>query len=265
MQEMIFLVEAEVDACQLAQYGLEQSGFEVRIFSTTAVIDEALRSRPALLLVAATLPDGSGLDLCVSIRQNPWLAKTPIVLLNSDPSEEGRIAGLQAGADDCVTKPFSPRELSARVLAVLRRMGHPLPGNGAEPTDIVIDRAAMKLSVRGSEVITTTLEFRLVDYLARHRGQVLSRDVLLDAVWGEMEFVTPRSVDACIRRLRGKIEPDRARPTYLKTIRGAGYRFDAVAAWPSWNERCTCEACAASFGPSRTAGLLRKRKAASLR
>ena len=168
------------------------------------------------------------------------------------------------GADDCVAKPFTGRELSARVQAVLRRLGRPFPSNASDPTDIVIDRAAMKVSVRGSEVVTTTLEFRLVDYLARHRGQVFTRDVLLDAVWGEMQFVTPRSVDACIRRVRGKIEPDRTRPTYLKTIRGVGYRFDAVAAWPSWTERCTCEACTPTIGPSRTiqSGMLKKRKAA---
>jgi DNA-binding response OmpR family regulator len=267
MREMVFLVESEIFASQQAQRCLEETGFSVRTFATASVIEEAHESQPALMLVAAALPGGSGFDLCARIRQNPRLARTPVILLNSDPSDEGRHAALQAGADDCVTKPFDPRELLARVQAVLRRLGRSLPSDGAEPPDIVIDRAAMKLSVRGNEVVTTTLEFRLVDYLARHRGQVFTRDVLLDAVWGEMQFVTPRSVDACIRRVRGKIEPDRTRPTYLKTIRGVGYRFDAAAAWPSWTERCTCEACALSFGPSRTshAGLLRKRKAASQR
>jgi len=267
MRQMVFVVEAEIGACQLAQRCLEDAGFSVRTFSTAAVIEEAQVSQPSLVLVAATLPDSTGLDLCARIRNNVLLAKTPIVLLNSDSSEAGRDAGLQAGADDCVTKPFNPRQLLASVQTVLRRLGRPVPSTVAEPTDIVIDRAAMKVSVRGNEVVTTTLEFRLVDYLARHRGQVFTRDVLLDAVWGEMQFVTPRSVDACIRRVRGKIEPDRTRPTYLKTIRGVGYRFDAVATWPSWTERCTCEACAPSFGPSRTtqSELLRKRKAAAQR
>jgi DNA-binding response OmpR family regulator len=101
----------------------------------------------------------------------------------------------------------------------------------------------MKLSIRGNEVITTNLEFRLVDYLAQHRGSVCSRDVLLDAVWGEAEFVMPRSVDACIHRLRDKIEPNRSSPTYLKTIRGIGYRLDANAAWPTSKASCTCRAC----------------------
>jgi DNA-binding response OmpR family regulator len=267
MREMIFLVEAEVDAREQAKHFLDEAGFSVCTFSTAAVIEEAMERQPSLVLVASGLPGRGGLDLCTRIRLNPWLAKTPVIILNSDDSEAGRDAALQAGADDCVSKPFNSRELLSRVQAVLGRLGRPLPRKDAEPTDIVIDRGAMKLSVRGTEVTTTTLEFRLVDYLARHRGQVFTRDVLLDAVWGEMQFVTPRSVDACIRRVRGKIEPDKNRPTYLKTIRGVGYRFDAVAAWPSWSERCTCEACVPTLGPSRTtsAGLLKRRKAASQR
>jgi DNA-binding response OmpR family regulator len=131
------------------------------------------------------------------------------------------------------------------VQAALRRAVRPFP---VGPADIVIDHSAMKLSVRGSDVVTTTLEFRLVDYLARHRGHAFTRDVLLDAVWGEMQFVTPRSVDACIRRVREKIEPDLASPTYLKTVRGIGYRFDAVAVWPTPGESCTCVACAPPNG-----------------
>ena len=98
MREIIFLVEAEIGACQLAQRSLEETGFEVRTFSTTAVIEAALENQPVLLLIADALPDGSGLDLCARIRQNPWLAKTPIVLLNSNASEEGRDAGHHAGA-----------------------------------------------------------------------------------------------------------------------------------------------------------------------
>ncbi len=261
---MVFLVEAEVGACQLAQRCLEEAGFTVRTSSAAAIIEEAHDNQPSLVLVDGALP-GGGLDLCTRIRRNIRLGKTPVILLNSDGSEVSRGAALRAGADDCVTRPCYPHELLARVQAALDRLERPLPSTLAEPADIVIDRAAMKVSVRGSEVVTTTLEFRLVDYLAQHRGQVFTRDVILDAVWGETQFVTPRSVDACIRRVRGKIEPDRTRPTYLKTIRGVGYRFDAVAAWPVWTDKCTCPACAPSLGPSRSihAGLLKKRKAAS--
>ena len=118
--------------------------------------------------------------------------------------------------------------------------------------DLIIDSWAMKVCVRGSEVPTTSLEFRLIEYLARHRGQVFTRDLLLDAVWGDMQFVTPRSVDACIRRIREKIEPDRSKPTYVKTIRGVGYRLDAIAAWqsPSYDS-CDCIPCTTTATASR--------------
>jgi DNA-binding response OmpR family regulator len=133
-----------------------------------------------------------------------------------------------------------------------------------EAADLVIDSLAMKLSVRGSEVVTTNLEFRLIEYLARHRGQVFTRDLLLDAVWGDMQFVTPRSVDACIRRIREKIEPDKARPTYLKTIRGVGYRLDAIAAWElAPNEGCRCLACTTPLGPSRAFHATERRRRVS--
>jgi two-component system phosphate regulon response regulator PhoB len=144
--------------------------------------------------------------------------------------EEDRIRGLELGADDCINKPFASRELVARVQAVLRRFSRRLPNAVTKIGDIEIDLAAMRLCVRGAEISTTTLEFRLMDYLARNQGRVFTRDQLLDAVWGEMQFITPRSVDACVRRIRDKIEPNSARPTYLKTIRGVGYRLDSASA-----------------------------------
>jgi DNA-binding response OmpR family regulator len=163
-------------------------------------------------------------------------------------------------------KPFSPRELVARVQAVLRRFTAPVVRAGTESADLIIDSLAMKLSVRGSEVPTTSLEFRLIEYLARHRGQVFTRDLLLDAVWGDMQFVTPRSVDACIRRIREKIEPNRASPTYLKTIRGVGYRLDAIAAWQlPVNDGCTCIACTTPLGPSKAVSSNERRRRVSSR
>ena len=150
----------------------------------------------------------------------------------------------------------------ARVQAVLRRF--PPTTRPDEPADLVIDTLAMKLYVRGDEVPTTSLEFRLIEYLARHRGQVFTRDLLLDAVWGDLQFVTPRSVDACIRRIREKIEPDRTSPTYLKTIRGVGYRLDAITTWHvTSNEGCTCAACMTPVGPSKVYAMPRRRRASS--
>jgi len=249
MKELILLVEVETGTRRPTRHSLEQAGYVVRESTDVPVLEDALRSRPSLLLLAAALPGQSGLDLCRSIRREPLLSGTRIVLLLDSDSEVERMAGRKAGADDCITTALSPSELVRRIQTVLHGHEHTLAAS-LEPTDIVIDRAAMKLSIRGNEVTTTSLEFRLVDYLAQHRGRVCSRDVLLDAVWGETEFVMPRSVDACIRRLRDKIEPNRSSPTYLKTVRGIGYRLDANPAWPTSRASCTCRACSPSTGSS---------------
>jgi DNA-binding response OmpR family regulator len=252
MKQMIFVVEDETEVCELAQQCLEAAGYFVRTFSTANVMHEVEEKRPSLVLLTMMMPDGNGLDLCRSIRENRALGRTPVVFLIPEAAEEHRAFALESGGDDCIVKPFSPRELVARVQAVLRRFASGTGRSRTQSADLVIDSLAMKLSVRGSEVPTTSLEFRLIEYLARHRGQVFTRDLLLDAVWGDMQFVTPRSVDACIRRIREKIEPDRTSPTYLKTIRGVGYRLDAVATWElTPNDGCTCLACTTSLEPSR--------------
>ena len=175
------------------------------------------------------LPGSSGMDLCNWIRRDAKLARIPIVFLTAKSSESDRIAGLELGADDYITKPFSPRELALRVKAVLRRFEQPLAPAHIEAGDIDIDTAAMVLKVCDEPVPTTATEFRLLAYLARNAGKVFSRDELLDAVWRDTAFVTPRSVDVYVRRLREKIERDPERPVYLKTVRGAGYRFDGGA------------------------------------
>jgi DNA-binding response OmpR family regulator len=253
MKQLIFVVEDEAEVCRLARQCLESAGYAVRTFSTTSVIQDAEDTHPSLMLIAMVMPDGNGLELCRRIRESHALARTPLVFLIPEAAGEHRALALESGGDDCIVKPFNPRELVARVQAVLRRFGPSSIRSRMEGADLVIDSLAMKLSVRGSEVPTTSLEFRLIEYLARHRGQVFTRDLLLDAVWGDMQFVTPRSVDACIRRIREKIEPDRGSPTYLKTIRGVGYRLDAVAAWRSTpNDGCNCIACATPLRPSRS-------------
>jgi two-component system phosphate regulon response regulator PhoB len=187
--------------------------------------------RPPLILVSLVIANDAGRELCRRIRRTRSLARTAVVLLGIGRSDEDCVLGLESGANDYITTPFSSRELVARVQAVLRRFERPQLAefNGPVTTvgDIKIDSSAMKISVRGNEVTTTTLEFRLMDYLARNQARVFKRDELLDAVWGDMQFVTPRTVDACVRRVRRKIEPDCARPTYLKTIRGVGYHLDA--------------------------------------
>lgn len=252
MRQLIFVIDGEIEVCQQARLCLEEAGYAVRCFSSGEVMAEAEESRPSLILISLMLPGGSGLKLCRRVRENPVLMGTPLVFLLADAAEEHRILALESGGDDCIVKPFSSRELVARVQAVLRRFAPVTPSNGKEAADLLIDSWAMKICVRGSEVPTTSLEFRLIEYLARHRGQVFTRDLLLDAVWGDMQFVTPRSVDACIRRIREKIEPDRSKPTYVKTVRGVGYRLDAIAAWqsPSY-DGCDCTPCTTTATASR--------------
>jgi DNA-binding response OmpR family regulator len=226
----IFIVEDDADIVRLIQHSLSNAGFDTRVYgSAENVVADATRRQPLLFLLDIMLPGSSGMDLCHWIRRDPKLARIPIVFLTAKSSESDRIAGLELGADDYITKPFSPRELSLRVKAVLRRFEQPLAPAHIEAGDIDIDTAAMVLKVRDEQVATTATEFRLLAYLARNAGKVFSRDELLDAVWRDTAFVTPRSVDVYVRRLREKIEKDPERPVHLKTVRGAGYRFDGGA------------------------------------
>jgi two-component system, OmpR family, alkaline phosphatase synthesis response regulator PhoP len=233
----VFIVEGGTGVGEVAQHHLELGGFAVRVLSIgNNVIQRAERARPALVMIDAMAPGDSGLQLCSRIRGTLSLVKTPVILLGVETSVEERIAGLESGADDYITGILSTQEFMARVRAVIRRFartaslrsGHSFgfPASLAmgpiRTGDIELDPSAMKILVRGGEVETTSLEFRLMYYLTHFRSRVFSRDELLDAVWG-MQYANPRCVDACVRRLRRKIEPNLARPTYLKTVRGAGY------------------------------------------
>src|SRR5262252_7214382 len=242
----VFVVHGDTDLGQIVRGALQGANYPVRLFTRIANAVADARRRPCLICVEAGTASGSGLDSYRFIRKVPSLAYIPVVLFSARANEEDRISSLEHGADDYITRPFTPREFVARMQAVLRRYAHSTPpfsvfptdsyglpscGEGLPPEvitigDIEIDTVAMKMSVRGIEVSTTALEFRLMYYLAKHQRRVFTRDQLLDAVWGEKQFVTPRSVDACIRRIRRKIEIDRNNPVYLRTVRGAGYLLD---------------------------------------
>lgn len=231
MSQVIFVLEDDSDIRRLVQYQLEGAGYTVRAYPAIgAIVQDAERQRPAMFLLDIMVPGGDGLDLCRRLRQNPNLASVPIIFLTARAGENDRVHGLELGADDYITKPFAMRELLARVKAVLRRFERPVESQGASAVLTIdaleIDGNSMQLRVNHELVTTTATEFRLLEYLARHPGRVFSRDHLLDAVWGDARFVTPRSVDVYVRRIREKIEVDPETPRFLKTMRGAGYRFD---------------------------------------
>jgi DNA-binding response OmpR family regulator len=223
----IYVVEDDPDISFLVRHHLDGAGFAVKIFATGgSVIEESQHQRPILFLLDIMVPGKDGLELCRQIRKTPALSSTPIIFLTAKSTEADRILGFELGADDYISKPFSPRELVARVKAVLRRFERPLSQTPLQLGGIEIDRTAMTVTIDGDLVTTTATEFRLLEYFARHVGRVFSRDQLLDSVWRDTSYVTPRSVDVYVRRIREKIERDPENPRYLKTVRGAGYRFE---------------------------------------
>ena len=224
------MVEDDQDIASLVRFNLEAAGYATRVFSDSApVVPAAERTPPALFVLDIMLPDGDGLDLCRAIRRSPKLAGSSIIFLTAKAEETDRVVGLELGADDYVTKPFSPRELMARVKAVLRRHDPPSADATIDAGALRIDPGAVRVTVSGQEVDLSATEFRLLEFLARHPGRVYSREQLLDAVWRETRFVTPRSVDVYVRRIREKIEADPENPAFIVTVRGSGYRFEAPA------------------------------------
>ena len=225
----VLIVEDDKDIVELVRYNLEKEGYQtaVAVDGLTA-LSTLRRTPPDLVLLDLMLPKLPGLEVCREIRRDQSLNRLPILMLTARGEEADRVVGLEMGADDYVTKPFSPRELVARIKALLRRTE---PAGDSEKAvecrGLHIDPASYRVMRSGKPIALSTLEFRLLYFLARRPDRVFTRDQLLDAVWGTDRFVTPRSVDVYIRRLREKVEADPEKPEYLKTVRGAGYIFDA--------------------------------------
>jgi two-component system, OmpR family, alkaline phosphatase synthesis response regulator PhoP len=227
----ILVIEDDKDIVELVRYNLEKDGYQVTASSDGATgLAQVRKSPPDLLVLDLMLPKMSGLEICKEVRKDVGLNRLPILILTAKGEEADRVVGLELGADDYVTKPFSPRELVARVKALLRRAD---PGASTEKAlevgTLRIDPAAYRVTRAGKPVPMSTLEFRLLYFLATRPNRVFTRDQLLDAVWGTERFVTPRSVDVYVRRLREKIEMDPQHPAFMKTIRGAGYLFETRA------------------------------------
>jgi len=227
-QNLIFVVEDDPDVSRLIEHNLRTAGYSVStFFSGAPVVSSAAMLQPSLFLLDIMLPGMSGFDLCRQIRQHERLSRIPVIFLSARTQEPDRVQAFDVGGDGYITKPFSSRELIARVRNALRNPPDVSPAELVQAGDLEIDVASMTVRVQGRTVLTTVREFRLLEYLARHRGRVFTRDQLLDAVWKEGSFVTPRSIDVFVRRLREKIESDPRHPRYLKTLRGVGYRFEA--------------------------------------
>jgi two-component system, OmpR family, phosphate regulon response regulator PhoB len=227
----ILVIEDDKDIVELVRYNLEKEGFQVAGSGDGATgLAQLRKSPPDLLVLDLMLPKLSGLEVCKEVRRDVALNRLPILMLTARGEEADRIVGLELGADDYVTKPFSPRELVARVKALLRRVEP--AGPSEKPIEVGalrIDPAAYRVTRGGKPVPLSTLEFRLLYHLASRPNRVFSRDQLLDAVWGTDRFVTPRSVDVYVRRLREKVEADPQHPAHVKTVRGAGYIFETRA------------------------------------
>ena len=224
----ILVVDDEADLVELVSYNLRKEGFIVESASDgESALKKIKKGNYDLLILDLMLPGIQGIELCRIVRNDPKNSGLPIIMLTAKGEEIDRIVGLEMGADDYMTKPFSPRELAARVKAVLRRFKEkPVMEKIMKIGDIEIDRERYTVTIRGKSVKLSATEFKLLLFLAERRGKVFSRGQLLDAVWRDEAFVEPRTVDVHIRRLRSNIEADPANPRYIKTLRGIGYLFN---------------------------------------
>jgi two-component system alkaline phosphatase synthesis response regulator PhoP len=222
--DTILVVEDEPGIARLVQDYLERAGFAVVRASTAADALALARAKtPVLVVLDLGLPDLDGLDVTRELRR---LGDTPIVMLTARGDESDRIVGLELGADDYVVKPFSPKELVARVRAVLRRGKKAAPrAETVRALDVVIDVPRRRVTVGDRRVELTATEFALLETLAREPGRVFSRGQLLDAVHGVSFESYERAVDAHVKNLRRKIEPQPGPPRYIQTVHGVGYRF----------------------------------------
>ena len=224
----ILIVDDEPDLAELVSYNLKKEGFEV---SSASDGEEALKKIRKgnfnLVILDLMLPGIQGMELCRILRNDPKTKHLPIIMLTAKGEDVDKILGLEMGADDYIAKPFSPRELVARVKAVLRRSGEKTVEESVILiADLAIHRETFAALKKNMPLNLSATEFKLLLYLAERKCRVFSRDQLLDAVWKDEAFVEPRTVDVHIRRLREQIEDDPSHPLYIRTRRGIGYYVD---------------------------------------
>lgn len=223
----VLLVDDDRDTLRLLRTNLEREGYQVSAIADPRVaVAEMRRLQPDLIMLDILLPGTDGLEICRQIRRTRDLAETGVIIVSALDSETDRVVGLEVGADDYISKPFSVREVMARTRAVLRRRDQRTNGDGQIRWDqLIVDPHKHLVRVGTRNIELSALEFKLLYFLATNRGHVFSRDQLLDRVWGRDRSVTPRNVDVCIRRIREKVERRPDNPRYIQTIHGVGYRF----------------------------------------
>ena len=223
----VLVVEDEESFSDALSYMLRKEGYEVEVANDgAAALEQYARSGADLILLDLMLPKVSGTDVCRSIRQT---SSVPIIMVTAKDSEIDKVVGLELGADDYVTKPFSSRELTARIKAVLRR-----GAEAEEPTlttvsvgDVRMDVDRHVVTVRGQDLNLPLKEFDLLELLLRNAGRVLTRGQLIDRVWGSDYVGDTKTLDVHIKRLRSKVEPDPTKPVHVLTVRGLGYKYEA--------------------------------------
>jgi DNA-binding response OmpR family regulator len=223
MVDTILVVEDEPDVVDLVRYHLRRAGFNVlTAFNGPAGLIAATESRPDAIVLDIMLPQMTGIEVCKALRDANATADIPILFLTAKTEISDRIAGLELGVDDYITKPFSPRELVLRVQNLLRRL-RAVPNSSVLVVDeFCLDKGNFEITIRGRRLDLTTTEFKLLVALVEHRGRTLSREILLQDVWGYKNVIDTRTVDTHVRRLREKLGPAADR---IVTMRGEGYRF----------------------------------------
>ena len=230
IRPLLLLVEDEPALAQMLSYNLDKSGFEVQLATDG---EEALtllaEARPDLVVLDWMLPGVSGLEICRQLRRRSDTADIPIIMLTARGEETDKLRGLETGADDYITKPFSPMELVARIRAILRRSRPATASEVLEFADLRMDLAAYRVSRGGTDVHLGPTEFRLLRHFLESPGRVYSREQILDAVWGPDSYLEPRTVDVHIRRLRKALNAANG-ADLIRTVRGAGYALDRPTA-----------------------------------
>jgi two-component system response regulator RegX3 len=223
----ILLVEDETSITEPLAEALRSEGFETQVAGTVAEALELAQTEPDLVLLDVMLPDGSGFDVCRELRQR---SRVPIIMLTARGEEADRVVGLELGADDYVVKPFSAREVVARIRAVLRRVDEPVPGAEDGPVEIGelrLDPASRQVTHRGEPLELSRKEFELLQLLMRNAGSVVTREQLLEEVWDTNWFGSTKTLDVHVSGIRRKLGDDPSQPRYIHTVRGVGFRFQA--------------------------------------